>query len=46
MSGWRVKGVFFLLATIVVTSYAPLLWDGWFGEHRLIDALAKNTGFV
>ncbi len=38
VSGWRIKGVFFLLATVVTSSYAPLLWDGWFGEHRLIDA--------
>ena len=36
--GWRLKGVFFLFATIALSSYAPLLWDGWFGEHRLIDA--------
>ncbi|MCP3917220.1 MAG: sterol desaturase family protein [bacterium] len=36
--GWRLKGVLFLFATITVSSYAPLLWDGWFGEHRLIDA--------
>jgi len=36
--GWRIKGLVFLLATIVVTAGSAALWDGWLGEHRLIDA--------
>jgi sterol desaturase/sphingolipid hydroxylase (fatty acid hydroxylase superfamily) len=52
LDGWRPKGVFFLLLAIVVSSTAPMLWDVWLGEHRLVDARALGdaggavAGFV
>lgn len=38
VAGWRAKGTVFLLLGIAVSSSAPLVWDAWLGEHRLIDA--------
>jgi sterol desaturase/sphingolipid hydroxylase (fatty acid hydroxylase superfamily) len=35
---WRAKGVLFLGLALVISTAAPLLWDGWFAEHRLFDA--------
>lgn len=35
---WRLRGVLFLLGAIALSSFVPLHWDGWFAEHRLIDA--------
>jgi sterol desaturase/sphingolipid hydroxylase (fatty acid hydroxylase superfamily) len=36
--GWRLKGVLFLLLYLAAATYAPLMWDGWLGEHRFLDA--------
>lgn len=38
--GWRLKGVAFTLLYFAVTTAAPLLWDGWLGEHQLLDGSA------
>ena len=35
---WRAKGVAFTLLYFAAATYAPLMWDGWFGEHRLFPA--------
>jgi sterol desaturase/sphingolipid hydroxylase (fatty acid hydroxylase superfamily) len=35
---WRLKGTAFALLYFAVGTYAPLLWDGWLGEHRLLAA--------
>ena len=35
---WRLKGLAFMLLYLSISTYAPLLWDGWLGEHRLIAA--------
>lgn len=35
---WRLRGILFLLLYLALATYAPLMWDGWLGEHRLIDA--------
>lgn len=35
---WRLKGIAFTLLYFAAATYAPLLWDGWLGEHRLVDA--------
>ena len=35
---WRLRGVGFLLLYLALTTYAPLFWDGWLGEHRLFAA--------
>jgi sterol desaturase/sphingolipid hydroxylase (fatty acid hydroxylase superfamily) len=36
--GWRVKGVVAGLLYWFVSTRAPFLWDGFLGQHRLIDA--------
>jgi sterol desaturase/sphingolipid hydroxylase (fatty acid hydroxylase superfamily) len=33
---WRLKGVGFMLLYFALATYAPLFWDGWLGEHRLL----------
>lgn len=37
---WHFKGVAALLVGIVISSAAPLLWDTWLSEHRLLDSRA------
>jgi sterol desaturase/sphingolipid hydroxylase (fatty acid hydroxylase superfamily) len=38
LRSWRLKGAAFFTLSILVSSYAPFAWDGWFAEHSLIDA--------
>ena len=38
VSRWRIKGVAFALLYFAVATYAPLMWDAWLGEHRLLGA--------
>ena len=33
---WRLKGTGFMLLYLALSTYAPLFWDGWLGEHRLL----------
>ena len=33
---WRIKGAAFTLLYLALTTYAPLFWDGWLGQHRLL----------
>ena len=35
---WRLRGAGFLLLYLALSTYAPLFWDGWLGEHRLFAA--------
>src|SRR3712207_1866032 len=35
---WRLKGLAFMLLYFAAATYAPLLWDGWLGKHRLFAA--------
>jgi len=35
--GWRTRGVAFFLMSLVLSAAAPLFWDAWFAEHRLLD---------
>ena len=35
VSYWKLKGAAFALLYLAVGTYAPLLWDGWLGDHRL-----------
>ncbi|MFN3668095.1 MAG: sterol desaturase family protein [Brevundimonas sp.] len=50
--GWRVKGVLAFLVYMVVALFAPLVWDAFLAEHRLIDLtetplwLQLGVGFV
>ena len=34
---WRLKGTAFMLLYFAVSTYAPLMWDTWLGEHQLFD---------
>ncbi len=35
---WRLKGLAFAALYFAVATYAPLMWDGWLGAHRMLDA--------
>ena len=35
---WRLKGTAFMLLYFTLATIAPLFWDGWLGEHRLLAA--------
>ena len=35
---WRLKGVAFTALYFALSTYSPLLWDGWLGQHQLLDA--------
>jgi len=35
---WRLKGAAFTLLYFTAITYAPLMWDGWLGAHRLLAA--------
>lgn len=37
---WRLKGIAFTLLYFAVSTYAPLLWDGWLGQYQLFDGSA------
>ena len=34
---WRVMGVISFILYFAIATYAPFLWDSWFGTHQLID---------
>jgi sterol desaturase/sphingolipid hydroxylase (fatty acid hydroxylase superfamily) len=38
LTNWRLKGAASLLLYLALTTYAPLFWDGWLGQHRLLAA--------
>ena len=38
VSRWKLKGAAFALLYFSVATTAPLVWDGWLGEHRLLPA--------
>lgn len=38
VAGWRLKGVAFMLLYFAAATFAPLMWDGWLGAHRLFAA--------
>lgn len=40
---WRLKGIAFTIAFLGVSSTLPLVWDGWLGEHRLLDLTGLGT---
>jgi sterol desaturase/sphingolipid hydroxylase (fatty acid hydroxylase superfamily) len=43
LAHWRLKGLGFFVLNIGLFSTLPFLWDGWLGEHRLIDASGLGT---
>jgi sterol desaturase/sphingolipid hydroxylase (fatty acid hydroxylase superfamily) len=43
VSRWHLKGALFFVLGLAVSSTAPLLWDAWLSEHRLIDARSLGT---
>ena len=38
VTNWRIKGTAFTLLYLAISTYAPLFWDGWLGDHRLFAA--------
>jgi sterol desaturase/sphingolipid hydroxylase (fatty acid hydroxylase superfamily) len=38
VAAWRIKGAAFTLLYFSVGTFAPLLWDSWLGEHRILAA--------
>lgn len=34
---WRVMGVISFVLYFAIATYAPFLWDEWFGAHQLLD---------
>ena len=34
---WRLKGFLFFIAFLLLTTYFPLLWDGFFATYQLMD---------
>src|SRR6476469_1828161 len=38
VSNWKLKGAAFTLLYLAVGTFAPVLWDGWLGNHRLFAA--------
>ena len=50
--GWRVKGLLAFAAYMAVALFAPLVWDAFLAEHRLVDLTAQplwlqlGLGFV
>lgn len=43
MATWRLKGLAFFVFNVSLATFAPLLWNDWLGEHRLIDATSLGT---
>lgn len=49
---WRVMGAISFVLYFTIATYAPFLWDAWFGAHQLIDGSALPfwaqivTGFL
>ena len=39
--GWRLMGLAAFAAYFLLSSYLPLLWDGWFAQWRLVDLTAQ-----
>jgi sterol desaturase/sphingolipid hydroxylase (fatty acid hydroxylase superfamily) len=40
---WRLKGFAFFVLNVGLFTTLPFLWDGFLGEHRLIDATGLGT---
>lgn len=38
VAGWRATGVLCFVLYFAAATFAPLMWDAWLGQHRLIDA--------
>jgi sterol desaturase/sphingolipid hydroxylase (fatty acid hydroxylase superfamily) len=34
---WRVMGAISFVLYFAIATYAPFLWDSWFGSHQLVD---------
>ena len=39
---WRLKGFLFFIAFLLLTTYFPLLWDGFFATYQLMDLSFLN----
>jgi sterol desaturase/sphingolipid hydroxylase (fatty acid hydroxylase superfamily) len=41
--GWRLRGLASFTSYFFLSSYLPLLWDGWLAAHRLLDSSVLGT---
>jgi len=39
---WRIRGFLFFIVFILLTTYFPLLWDGFFSYYQLMDLSSLN----
>ena len=37
MKFWKLRGLLFFIAYLLLTTYIPLLWDGFLAEYQLLD---------
>lgn len=42
---WRLKGGAFFLLYLLITSVMPFIWDGYLGEHRVLDLTGLGLGW-
>ncbi len=43
VEGWVFKGVVAFVVYAALSTALPFVWDGWLGEHRLVDATSLGT---
>jgi sterol desaturase/sphingolipid hydroxylase (fatty acid hydroxylase superfamily) len=42
---WRLKGAFFFLLYLVITTAMPFVWDAFLAEHRVLDLTELGLGW-
>lgn len=42
---WELRGLAFFLVFILLTTYIPLLWDGFFASYQLMNLSSLSTSF-
>ena len=43
VEGWALKGIAAFALYAALSTALPFVWDGWLGEHRLVDATSLGT---
>jgi sterol desaturase/sphingolipid hydroxylase (fatty acid hydroxylase superfamily) len=41
---WKIKGILFFLFYFLLSTYLPLLWDGFFASHSIFDLSGAGIG--
>ncbi len=42
MKFWRLRGISFFIAYVLLTTYIPLIWDDFFASYQLMDLSSMN----